>query len=253
MTLHVAISLLCNKDLNEQYTDYAEQLLNHFVVAFKVIYGVHNVTHNVHGLLYLAKDCKLFGALDNFSAFQNENYMQQLLKLLRKDDRPLQQVVRRLTEFQMYKVKPISSNNSQCIKYLMAHEDGPLPSDCTSSQYKKLKINNNQNIIVKTKKKIYCLLKNEKVVAVHNIAKKKNSCMCIIGYQFLVKLDLYTKPCNSSLYDRGIFEVSDLSEVLKVWPVACFKAKMVLFSICDDKFAAFTLLHSNVFETQTLL
>jgi hypothetical protein len=55
--------------------------------------------------------------------------------------------------------------------------------------------------------------------------------MCIIGYQFLVKLDLYTKPCNSSIYDRGIFEVCDLSKVLGVWPVVCIKAKMVLFSL----------------------
>lgn len=76
LTLHVAITILCNKHLKETQIKYADQLLCHFVKSFKYIYGVENISHNVHCLLHLANDARLLGPLDNFSALKYENYMQ---------------------------------------------------------------------------------------------------------------------------------------------------------------------------------
>lgn len=98
LTLHVAITILCSRELTEELLLYAENLLKHFVITFKIIYGVHNLSHNVHGLIHLVKDCKMYGTLDTFSAFRFENHMQQLLKLIRTYNYPIQQVVRRLSE-----------------------------------------------------------------------------------------------------------------------------------------------------------
>lgn len=252
MTLHVAISLLCTRNLDQHNITYADKLLNHFICAFKVIYGVHNVTHNVHGLLHLAKDCEFFGALDNFSAFQYENYMQQILKLLRKNDKPLQQVIKRIEELQNHIVyNKQNSAINKSIKYFMPHEDGPLPLGCTSPQYKKFKINNLFTIVVKNRRNWCCLLKNGEIVIVHNIVKCKNI-ICIVGYQFIVKCNFYTKPCESSFVGNGIFEVSELSEELEMWDVANVCAKMALFHINEGKFSAISLLHSDISETQNL-
>lgn len=60
LTLHVAITILYSNNycLNEKYLEYAQNLLQHFVTTFKIIYGSHYVSHNVHGLLYLTDDVR---------------------------------------------------------------------------------------------------------------------------------------------------------------------------------------------------
>lgn len=69
LTLHVAITILCSNSccLNEKYLEYAQNLLQHFVTTFKIIYGSHHVSHNVHGLLHLTYDVRNYGSLDMFS------------------------------------------------------------------------------------------------------------------------------------------------------------------------------------------
>jgi len=39
----------------------------------KVLYGPGMMVYNVHGLMHLADDVRVFGALDNFSVFPFEN------------------------------------------------------------------------------------------------------------------------------------------------------------------------------------
>jgi hypothetical protein len=63
-----------------------------------------NMVYNVHGLVHLADDARVFGALDNFSAFPYENKLKSLERLFRKPSFVLQQISRRLHEKQ-----PVSS------------------------------------------------------------------------------------------------------------------------------------------------
>lgn len=78
MTLSVAIRIVCSEKLLQSCLDYAEELLRHFVISFSILYGDYQVSHNVHGLIHLCGDVINFGALDNFSVFRFENYMQTL-------------------------------------------------------------------------------------------------------------------------------------------------------------------------------
>ena len=77
------------------YLDYAEDLLKHFVQCFAILYDVHNVTHNVHGLMHLSNDVRTYGPLDNFSSLKCENYMQVLKRMIKKPDKPLQRIYNR--------------------------------------------------------------------------------------------------------------------------------------------------------------
>lgn len=52
----------------------------------------------MHSLLHLADDYDQFGQLDNCSAFPFENYMKTLKGMIRKHEKPLQQVIRRYEE-----------------------------------------------------------------------------------------------------------------------------------------------------------
>lgn len=67
---------------------YAQDLIKFFIETFIKLYGVQNVSHNIHGLVHLVDDVKRFG-VDRFSAFKFENYMQILKKYLRKAEKPL--------------------------------------------------------------------------------------------------------------------------------------------------------------------
>lgn len=62
-------------------------------------YGSHFLSHNGHGLLHLVEDYTRHGSLWS-SAFPFENYMKKLKQMLRKNEKPLQQVVRRYKEQQ---------------------------------------------------------------------------------------------------------------------------------------------------------
>lgn len=59
-------------------TRYAEELLVHFVKWFAYLYDPEQISHNIHGLIQLANDARMFGSLDQFSAFKFENYMKTL-------------------------------------------------------------------------------------------------------------------------------------------------------------------------------
>lgn len=74
---------------------FAKSLMFKFVKDFGSLYGNHLISHNVHAFIHLFDDYDNFGSLDSVSCFKFENYMGHLKKLVRKSNKPLQQVVKR--------------------------------------------------------------------------------------------------------------------------------------------------------------
>lgn len=97
LALSISMRILLSKG-NLKLLNYTSKLLKYFVKSFQYLYGVHFVSHNVHGVLHLCDDYVKYGALDACSTFPFENYMKQLKKMLRKHEKPLQQVIRRYKE-----------------------------------------------------------------------------------------------------------------------------------------------------------
>jgi hypothetical protein len=98
LLLFVAMFCLASPSLSRDYCDYAKQLMISFVQHFAALYGNENIVYNVHNLIHLVDDVKLFGCIDNISGFPFENYLHTLKKLVRKPQYPVAQVVRRLSE-----------------------------------------------------------------------------------------------------------------------------------------------------------
>jgi hypothetical protein len=212
MTLHVAITILSSNNLctDEPNLLYAHQLLQHFVTSFKTIYGHHHVSHNVHGLLHIVQDVRNFGSLDMFSTFKFENFMQKMKKLLRKDDKPLQQIARRIHEiicFREEETMPFLYNDN--ISFKNTHTNGPLLNNCSDFQFSTL-LFKNKTFKIQTKANNICGLTSGKIVIIENIiCSKINNESYIIGKEFLEMKPLYIKPCLSS--HLGIYKVSNLS------------------------------------------
>lgn len=133
----VGIFILCNNSLIGDHIDYANDILRLFVTHFGQLYGPKFLSYNVHCLVHLAEDAKHHGVLDNFSAFQYEDHLNKLKRLLRKPTCPLSQIVRRFSEMQSCSKKK-EKNNPPLLR--KQHTAGPLP-ECFhgSSQYKEIK------------------------------------------------------------------------------------------------------------------
>lgn len=95
--LHVSLSILASEK-HSNLIEYSSGLLKYFVKTFQQLYGIENTSHNVHNLLHLTEDVKLYGSVDNFSAFYFENVLQSILKYVRKNPKTLQQIVKRYLE-----------------------------------------------------------------------------------------------------------------------------------------------------------
>ena len=86
LKLHLGIRILCNKNLiaiNENVL-FAQHLLDSFVAEGNLLYD-NFVVYNVHGLLHITEYVENFGTLDQYSAFNFENYMKTLKNFLKKN------------------------------------------------------------------------------------------------------------------------------------------------------------------------
>ena len=134
MLLCVGMTCLLSNHFYLDYCDYARNLLVLFVDNAGALFGKTFLVYNVHSLVHLADDSKLYGPLDTISSFPYENYLQQIKKLVRNRNVPLQDVVNRLHEQRL--MQPAQNPN---YKRILSRETsgGPLPVEfCQTLQYK---------------------------------------------------------------------------------------------------------------------
>ena len=218
--LSCAIRILCHPEDFKRNNKFAEDLLLKFVKIFKTLYSEDYVTINVHMLIHLAADANRIGPLDTFSAFPFENYMSFVKKLLRKNEKPLQQIHRRLAE----KHYPSNKRKAKYENYpvLTTKLNTELPLQCHSA-YKRLQFLNFELTIHAPDN--CCILSDKKIVLIEHIGKKNNE-IKIIGREFKKKQSLKNYPIDSTRI--GISQVSDLSKI-EVYDMKTIQNKACLF------------------------
>lgn len=224
--LHVAIRILASPHYirDSKNIKYAEDLLQYFVISFQHLYGPKRVSYNIHNLTHLASDVRKFGHLDKFSAFPFENYIRSIKQLIRKGDKPLQQIVRRLAETEYVNNHVMKLNKSNALQVVeRKHLDGPLTDDRNYVlQFRILRagslyINSHDG-------RNDCILIEKDVISiVHNFAKTANNHLYVIGEQLSFHKDLFEKPCNSNNLSIGIFRPSGQ---IKSWSCTKIVAKL---------------------------
>jgi len=86
MMLLVTMGILASSLYMPSMINYAEDLLKSYVEQFSDLYGGEHISYNVHSLIHLVDDCRVYGVLDNFSAFTFENSFQSFkCKLIKKN------------------------------------------------------------------------------------------------------------------------------------------------------------------------
>lgn len=176
LCLHVSVTILCSKhNMAIIGPEYTQQLLKYFVDTFITLYGKKHVSHNIHNLLHITEDAIHFGTLDTFSAFSFENFMQSIKKMVRKKEKPLQQVINRKSEIALFKTMNKTNVHFPNLKKEHFYE-GPLLEfqNCSVSvsHFKEVEL---ENCVLKiSEPDNYCCLNDKKIVCIKNFIEKEN-------------------------------------------------------------------------------
>lgn len=239
ISLSVASMILISSNYSQQeeYRTFAEDILKHFVLNSIKIYGHDFVSHNVHNLLHLVDCVRNFGSLDNFSSFEFENYMQFLLKKIHKYDKPLEQVIRRVTEEN--KILESLPNFNECnSQWFIEHNEGPLLNNCHPPQFRKFKTKDFSLNVARVADR-FVELHDSTIVDIRNFACRNNTYV-LIGYRYKRFQDFFTKPCPSSVLDINC--VKKENDFLESWNFKDIKRKVVVLPF-KNYFVMFPLLH----------
>lgn len=220
--------------------DFAEKLLECFVLQFGVLYGNEFVTHNVHNLYHLVADCRTYGLLENFSAFKFENFIARIKNMLRKGDQTLQQLQRRFEEMEILGIM----KSAIAVTQIEVTHPRHLPIDRADfkikNQYAFLKcllftlnVDDDRNNCV--------LIDNTAIVEVKNIVSDYDDVLFIIGKPLKIIGDLYIEPMRSSRL--GIHVVQHQHSDLHKYCIDRISAK--LFKLPYElHFVTFPILHT---------
>jgi len=245
LVLHVAVRILASTDLHE-HLNYAQTIFQYFVDSFGILYSNYLISHNVHGLLHIIEDAKRFGSIEHFSAFRFENFFYFVKKLIRKSEKPLQQLFNRYNEI----VRNINDEKhfTLCDKLIplesSAYNDINIPHGCRNPLYKKavckmftLSTNEYANNC--------CILEDNSIVIVDQIAwNVQLNDFVIIGKKFMQKTNFYNTPCESSLLNIYTVSMSTLSQN-RMCLLSKIKWKCFKIPYGSKKYVIIPLLHNE--------
>lgn len=242
LSLHVAVTILSNSKHMNCYSQYAKSLLEYFVNTFIILYGKENASINIHNLLHLYDDAVKFGTLQEFSAFPFENYLQTILKMIRKNDKILEQIVCRISE------QNSCIDNDKKLK-MVGHElhnphfNGPLVNNLNSrlnfhtcNQFGKITF---ENYTLKTEEPDNCCCLIDGAIVIIKNFISNNEGTFIIGHKYNTFTDFYSEPCKSS--ELGIYLVDNLGN-LQTWTLEQIAYKCLKLKY-EDQYVVFPLLH----------
>lgn len=212
LILHVAISILCNKDTMLARNSIAHELLLQFVDGIRKLYGERNVVPNFHYLLHLAEQTiHTRKTLDAISTFEFENYMSPIKEYVHANHHPLQQIHRRVQENH-------NSNNLETVKtekHNVSKKSADNPSEFVQIFHKGYKLD-------KSIKNRY-LFKNKTVYKIEKIFESQNSIKISVR-KVLKQCDYYDTPVKSS--KLNIFICENLWSELVMIDLNDFERKM---------------------------
>nr|XP_047142227.1 uncharacterized protein LOC124816627 isoform X1 [Hydra vulgaris] len=237
MLLHVAINILANPNMCWTHVDYAEKLLNIFVMQMPDFYGSSSINYTMHSLCHICDDVRQYGSLDEYSAFPFENALGIMKRLLRSGHMPLQQLCRRLSERINSNTYSISRNMHLIPSLKRLHSNGPTLG-YYGKQYLKVEYAGFTYFCANSNN--CALLDSGKVVLIENVIDADN--IMIITRVFGLKENFYTYPCESSLLN--IFKVSQLSDQFFACPITSIVKKCLLLPR-ETYFVSFALLHRD--------
>lgn len=236
LVLVSAVSI-CYCDAYKKYLSIAKKLFDEFIESYIEIYGIDEIGSNMHNLNHIVDDVNRFGNLNNISTYEFENTLGQIKLLLRRCDKPLEQISRRITEsFNIKKQNWLDQKDFKpSVQY--AFEDLNRPNiECYKQIYFK------KDVRLSSRKfgdKFFLTHENE-IVELDHIIRYNNS-FRIFGFSLKNKGPFFSQPFSSTYIN--IF-LSDLEKQnSKYHNVESIKCKLICLSY-KTNYVLIPMLHS---------
>ena len=205
----------------------ARKALKKFVPEYRGIYGKKNVVYNVHCLLHLYSDFKLYGSLNTVNAFQFENYLQTFKRLVRSGRQTMQQLIRRLDEQRRFAVRSCELIPSPPGKKYLHEHHLDIPESLKQyrcevrRQYKAVEYRGTRFSVFEADSCIR--LQDGSVGQIVNVFDMKDDSTAVVYREYMCRKTLFKKPVHSQKV--GVSRVRDLSRHLVVTTIEqCTKA-----------------------------
>lgn len=174
--------------------------------------------------------------------------MSTLKKYKRKTHQPLQQAVKRYTEYNKYG-KPVEQSDNKIYFTLknIHNNDGPVTTTLskTYTNYKQFKTLQLKYTEIRTNEKDCFVQNTEKhILKVVNIIETTDGEVVLIGFRFdKYEASFYDKPISSC--DLGIFlNKNNLNSELVHCPISNIRCKCIILKISEEQSVALPILHT---------
>lgn len=248
MLFYVAVRILCSSELAITYIEYAKSLLRKFVYLFPSFYGQHSQNIVIHNLIHLADDVEYTNVeLPAISAFMFENCLGCIKRIIRGNNKPLHQLIRRIAELHSCPIaKDLPKVNHPLNNCIRAKQDliVQLYEGASHDSENNVKRINYRNVIIDiSDANNTAQLNCGKILRITNISYTTHACGSVFLKGFVTSSleNLFQYPCNSK--DIGIYKLGFESRKLKTFDINRIKCKCVILTIEGKKFAI-TMLHS---------
>ncbi|CAI6370279.1 unnamed protein product [Macrosiphum euphorbiae] len=238
--LSSAVRILISPETCFTHNYLAKDLLKRFVCEYSSNYGEEYVGYNVHGLIHVCDFVLTHGALDLFSAFKFENYLQFIKKSSKNSKNPLEDIYNRIIEH----VNAQTNITPQNFPIL----ENELPFDhiennsINETLYERIIL---KQFIVSSKKvkDSYFILDNDDLVKVNKIIHFLSGNIKLEVTKFIYS-PFFVNPVSSDILKifsvNGIIPEARLLINLNVLKYKCFTVP-----IDENKYISIALLHTD--------
>lgn len=203
----------------EKMIDTADEMIKTFLNLFKSMYGIHHFSSNLQNLLHLSDEVRRCGVLDKFNACKFENKLQDVKKLVRLGNYPLQQIVKRILEGKSGvipknsdpKINLRNKTNFDCIDFQKFGSKYTVFSELKTNEFRLDDTTQNQWIFTKNfdivRLKCFVLYENKRCYFYGNaIAEKKSF------FETPFKSDhLFIYGANDRFKSTKLYEIKQIS------------------------------------------
>ncbi|CAI6353636.1 unnamed protein product [Macrosiphum euphorbiae] len=245
LCLHISFRVLLCPGSSEKLVNFSEKLIKYFVENFSEIYGPQFISHNVHGLLHIVDDYRKFKSLEECSCFPFENYMKVLKKMVRKHEKPLEQVINRYHESLLFN-QPIVLKSQKKIIYKKPYSYGLSVFEHLTVPHFQIVFKNNIKINIKSSSDSYIGFTDEtglKIVKVFNICRDSMTEKYVFVVKHFETIGIFFDKPISSL-KLGIAVVKNLSEFYSTIDIENTEfVKYMILSSNSNLNVAYPILH----------
>lgn len=146
--------------------------------------------------MHLASDVARFGCLDQFSAFKFENCLQTIKKQVKNSQRPLHQIVNRITEENALPIQTQYRKSYPVIHYSRSTTDKLLEFD---------------GFCISTEDYENCCQLNDSIFIVTKIFSD-NNVLYVRGNKYSNTRSLFSVPCDSERFGISLINEGSTSE-----------------------------------------